>query len=44
MLDTVLALVVTFMLPTALPLALASPAPWQPPTNQQEASLPVGLG
>ncbi|KYO33746.1 hypothetical protein Y1Q_0008871 [Alligator mississippiensis] len=31
-LSTILALAVAFVVPTALPLSLAPPAPWQPPT------------
>ncbi|KYO25357.1 hypothetical protein Y1Q_0005013 [Alligator mississippiensis] len=36
-LDTILALTVAFMPPAARLLTLAPPAPWQPPTRQEQA-------
>ncbi|KYO30180.1 hypothetical protein Y1Q_0022417 [Alligator mississippiensis] len=38
MLDSILALEVTFVSPTTQPLALALPAPWQLPAAQLQAS------
>lgn len=36
-LNTILAMAVSFVLPTVLPQTVALPGPWQLPTAQQEA-------
>ncbi|KYO43352.1 hypothetical protein Y1Q_0017629 [Alligator mississippiensis] len=38
-LDTVLALVIAFMLPASQPLTVALPVPWESPATQQQAPL-----
>ncbi|KYO35138.1 hypothetical protein Y1Q_0001025 [Alligator mississippiensis] len=42
-LDTMLALAITFIPPTALPPVIAPPAPWQPPTVQPQDPGALGL-